>query len=104
MSDRPGSAGNGGASGSHSAVAYKTDPVDFRERKFVENLAAMLDTKHAEGAFQRLIIAAAPQALGDLRPALSEAVRSTILAELPKDLTNIPTDKLASHFDGLIAV
>ena len=54
--------------------------------------------------FERLVIAAAPTALSDLRPALSEAVKATIIAELPKDLTNIPTAKLAEHFDGLIAV
>jgi protein required for attachment to host cells len=70
----------------------------------VEHLADVLDERHQAGAFQRLVIAAAPAALGDLRPALSDEVRETILAELPKDLTNVPTPKLAEHFNGLIAV
>jgi protein required for attachment to host cells len=104
MADKPGRAGNTQGPGSRSAVDYKTDPVDAREKKFVENLADMLDAKHSEGAFERLLIAAAPAALGDLRPALSDAVKQTIVAELPKDLTNVPTPKLAEHFDGLIAV
>ena len=104
MSDKPGRSIQSAGPGSRSAVAYKTDPVEVRERRFVEKLADMLDEKHTEGRYQRLVIAAAPTALGDLRPALSEGVKSTILAELPKDLTNIPTGQLAEHFDGLIAV
>lgn len=105
MADRPGRASSPARGpGSRSAVDYRTDPVEVRERRFVERLAAVLDEKHNEGAFERLVIAAAPAALGDLRPALSDGVRATIIAELPKDLTNLPTAKLAEHFDGLIAV
>lgn len=104
MADRPGRASNPSSPGSRAAVDYRTDPAQERERRFVEHLADLLDQKHSEGAFERLVIAAAPAALGDLRPALSDAVRKTILAELPKDLTNIPTIKLAEHLDGVIAV
>ena len=104
MADRPGRTFSPAGPGARSAVAYQTDPVAEREQRFVERLAQVLDEKHAQGMFDRLVIAAAPTALGDLRPALSEAVKATIIAELPKDLTNIPTAKLAEHFDGLIAV
>ena len=104
MADRPGRASNPSSPGSRAAVDYRTDPAQERERRFIEHLADLLDQKHSEGAFERLVIAAAPAALGDLRPALSDAVRKTILAELPKDLTNIPTIKLAEHLDGVIAV
>lgn len=103
MSDRPGRSQGGGA-GSHSSIAPATDPVAARERKFVEHLADVLEMKRSEGAFDRLVIAAAPTALGDLRPALSEGVKKTIIAEMPKDLTNIPIAQLAGHFDELIAV
>ena len=104
MADKPGRAGNTQGPGSRSGIEYHTDPVDAREQKFVERLAQMLEQKHNEGAFERLVIAAAPAALGDLRPALSDGVRETIMAELPKDLTNIPMARLTEHFDGLIAV
>jgi protein required for attachment to host cells len=103
MSDRPGSS-QGGSAGSHSSMSPSTDPVQARERKFVEQLADVLEAKRAEGAFDRLVIAAAPTALGDLRPALSEGVKKTIIGEMPKDLTNIPMAQLAGHFDELIAV
>jgi protein required for attachment to host cells len=104
MADKPGRAGNTQGPGSRSGIEYHTDPVEVRERRFVERVAEVLEGKLAEGRYDRLVIAAAPNALGDLRPALSDAVRKTILAELPKDLTNIPIPKLAGHFDGLIAI
>lgn len=104
MADRPGRAGAGTSPGSKAAMEYHSDPVAVRERKFVERLADVLDEKCRERRFDRLVIAAAPAALGDIRPALSDAVKQTILAELPKDLTNVPTPKLTAHFDGLIAV
>ena len=66
--------------------------------------SGMLNAKQQAGEFDRLVIAAAPAALGDIRPALSDEVKETILAEMPKDLTNIPIPKLAEHFDGLLAV
>jgi len=53
-------------------------------------------------AIERLIIAAAPTALGDLRPALTPAVREVVIAELPKDLTNLPTPQLEKHFAELL--
>jgi protein required for attachment to host cells len=104
MADKPGRSFSSAGPGSRSAMEYHTDPVQVRERRFVEELAETLDKKHQEGAFDRLVIAAAPSALGDLRPALSDGVKGTILAELPKDLTNIPIPKLAEHLDGVIAV
>jgi protein required for attachment to host cells len=104
MADKPGRAFSSAGPGSRSAVDYRSDPVAVRERRFVEKLADVLEQKRQEGAFDRLVIAAAPTALGDLRPALSEEVKSAILAELPKDLTNVPTAKLAEHLDGIIAV
>ena len=104
MADKPGRSSNPSSPGTRAAVDYKTNPVDVRERRFVEQLAETLEKKRSEGRFQRLVIAAAPAALGDLRPALSDAVKQTIIAELPKDLTNIPTPQLAEHFDGLIAI
>ncbi len=104
MADKPGRAGAGTAPGSKAAMEYRSDPVHVRERRFVEKLAEVLNEKHEAGKFDRLVIAAAPTALGDIRPALSTQVRDKILAEMPKDLTNVPMPKLAAHFDGLIAV
>jgi protein required for attachment to host cells len=104
MADRPGRSFASFGPGSRSSMESSSDPVQVRERKFVEHLAAVLNEKQVEGKFDRLVIAAAPAALGDIRPALSDQVKATVLAEMPKDLTNVPIPKLAQHFDGLIAV
>lgn len=93
----------GGGSGNRSGVE-EADPVALREERFVKSVAERLEKRRQEGRFQRLIIAAAPTALGDLRPALSEAVKKTVIAELPKDLTNVPLPQLAQHFETLLPV
>ncbi len=104
MADKPGRTFSSAGPGARSSMEYSSDPVAVRERRFVERLADMLNEKQQQGKFDRLVIAAAPAALGDIRPALSDKVKETILAEMPKDLTNVPTQKLGQHFEGLIAV
>lgn len=104
MSDRPGRSISSMGSGGRSAIEYSSDPVAVRERRFVENVAAELEKKHQQHLFERLIIAAAPTALGDLRPALSKGLRDTIVAELPKDLTNVPAAQLQGHFADLLPI
>jgi protein required for attachment to host cells len=102
VSDRPGSKGGGG-SFSRGGMEPRTDPVEHREAEFVRSVAATLDRKQQQGAFQRLVIAAAPTALGDIRQAISPAVKKTVVAELSKDLTNTPTPQLDQHLNGIIA-
>ena len=101
VTDRPGSKSGGGALG--GGMESRTDPVEHRETQFVKSVAATLDRKQQQGAFDRLVIAAAPDALGDLRKAISPGVRKMVLAELSKDLTNLPTAQLDQHLDGIVA-
>jgi len=101
VTDRPGSKSGGGAFG--GGMAPKTDPVEHREAEFVKAVAQTLDRHQQQGDFDRLVIAAAPIALGDLRKAITAGVKKTVVAELNKDLTNLPTDKLNQHLDGIIA-
>lgn len=103
MADKPGRSFSSKGS-SRSAIEYSSDPVDVRETRFVKSVAEALDRKCQESAFSRLIIAAAPSALGDLRGALSDRVKETVIAEMPKDLTNLPTDQLEKHFDDVLVM
>ena len=103
VSDRSG--GNRAPAGfSRGGMEPRTDPVEHRETEFVKSVAAALDRQHQQSAFDRLVIAAAPIALGNLRKVLSDHVKKTIVAELDKDLTNLPTPQLSKHLDGIIAV
>lgn len=101
--DRPGRSFSSVGPG-RSAMEPKTDPADHREAEFVRSVAHVMEEKAKSGAYDRLIIAAAPLALGNLRKLLSDHVKKTVVAELDKDLTNVPTPQLDKHLDGIIAV
>lgn len=101
--DRPGRAF--ASAGTHrSAMEPKTDPAQHREAEFVRGVAVELDRRAKAGAYDRLVIAAAPIALGNLRKSLSDHVKKTVIAELDKDLTNLPTSQLDKHLDGILTV
>jgi protein required for attachment to host cells len=103
VTDRPGrsfsSVGHG-----RSAVEPHTDPVAYLEHGFAKRVAEALKAAHSEGAFDRLIIAAEPVSLGNLREVLCDAVDKTVMAELPKDLTKVPLADLPRHFEDILAV
>lgn len=103
MADKPGRAFSSAGTG-RSAMEPPTDPVDKREADFATGLAEMLKRKLHEGAYDRLIIAAAPQALGDIRKALSPQVQARILTELPKDFTRVPNAELERTLKDILAV
>lgn len=102
VTDRPGR-GNS-ANGTRASMEPKTDPVQYREAEFVKSMADRLNGYLREGAFDKLVIAAAPIALGVIRKAISPAVRETVIAELDKDLTNLPTAQLDRHFENILAL
>ena len=86
------------------AMTSGNDASKHREADFVKSVASVIDSKAKAGAFDRLVIAAAPIALGNLRKALSDQTKKAVVAELDKDLTNVPTAQLDKHFDGILAV
>lgn len=103
ISDRPGRTFSS-TDQRRSAIERHVDPVSKQEAAFVTMLAEKLDAALLEQSFNRLIIAAAPRAMGDLRKALSPKVRKAVIAELSKDLTQTPNSQIAKHFDDVIAV
>ena len=103
MSDRPGRSFSSVGSG-RSAMEPTTDPVADRERRFVADVAAFLDSRLAAGDFQRLVIAAAPTALGDLRGSLTPKLEAAVMAELPRDFTGQRTEALERHLADVLAI
>lgn len=100
--DRPGRRFDSGPN--HRSGVEESDPAQQRETRFVQGVAERLETSQKEGRFDRLIVAAAPIALGDLRQAFGDKIKQAIIAELPKDLTNLPTPQLGKHFEDVLAV
>jgi len=103
MADRPGRAFSPQGA-TRFAIDPKTDPVEKREADFMAMLAGVLNEKYSGAAFARLVLVAAPRALGNLRKALSEPVRQIIYAELAKNLTKTPNDKVGKHLEEVMVV
>jgi protein required for attachment to host cells len=79
------------------AMSKGEDPRRKEKRKFVAILADLLDEHLDRGSFDRLVLVAPPQALGDFRDALSERVRARLVNEVAKDLTKTANHEIAGH-------
>ena len=89
----------GGVAHGRHAMEPPTDPQRYAEYAFARDLADHLEKAANHHRFDRLVLVAAPKALGDLRGLLPKTVQSRIVAEINKDLANIPTRDLARHLD-----
>jgi len=87
-----------------SAVEPKSDPRGLVELDFLRTLAARLEELRRENSFDRLVIAAAPKALGELRKLLTAGVAGKLTATLDKDLTKTPGHELPKHFGEVFPV
>jgi protein required for attachment to host cells len=90
--------------GSAHHTVGTSDPRREVKRRFAEEVAAALEAEHRKGAFDKLVIAAPPAMLGDLRVALPKAVAATVVAELHKDLVKTPEHELLQHFGDVQAL
>lgn len=83
--DRPGRFPSGG--GQSSALEQTHWHVLARD-KFAKELADILYAHAHKGAYEQLVIAAAPDLLGKLRDELHAEVKAKVVAEIPKNLAN----------------
>jgi protein required for attachment to host cells len=86
--NRPGRMSDG-ASGPRSAFD-DTDWHELAKDRFAQDIAERLYTMVHAGKIERLVLVAGPQVLGTIREALHKEVQDTIVAEIPKTLTNHP--------------
>ncbi len=101
--DRPGRIFDRLGGGRHA----KEPPGDTHrnaKRDFAHLVAARLDTEAKRRAFDRLVLVAPPQALGDLRACLGNGVRATVSAELNKALTHSKDHELLKPIGAVLAV
>lgn len=101
-SDRPGRTFDRAGEGRH-AKEPPTDPARHAKGQFAHEIAGLLDDERKQGSFDRLIIAAAPQFLGDLRNSMSKQLRDMVAAEIPKDLSKLRPDELQEHLSEVVA-
>lgn len=97
-SDRPGRSFDIGGQGRH-AMEPSSDPQRHAEYAFARDLSHRLEKAAGSHSFDRLVIVAAPKTLGDLRDLLPSTVKDRVVAEVDKDLTNVPLSDLGKHLD-----
>lgn len=86
--------------GSARASVEQTDWHDLEEKRFAHEIAEKLERMVQDGRADKLVIAAPPRTLGELRQAMSEQVKSHVIAEIDKDFTRQPVADIQKHFEG----
>lgn len=99
--DRPGRS-NPGVGASRHGLQPTSDPRREMKRHFAEEVADLLDREAGAGRYEKLVIAAPPTMLGDLRKAISERVRERVTLELDKDLTKTPHAELEAYLEAAL--
>ncbi len=82
------------ASDRRSGMVPRTDPERKIEVAFVQGIAAHLAARAETGAFDRLIVAAGPRALGDFRAAAPKALTEKVSREINGNYVNAGQDRL----------
>ncbi len=90
--NRPGRVQDTGV-GQRSALE-DTDWHQLAKERFADDLADILYRQAHKGAFDRIVLVAPPNILGELRSKLHKEVASRVVAEVDKTLTNHPLDKI----------
>lgn len=89
-----------GGSGTYETVG--SEATGGRETLLMKDTAELLDEKLRQGAFEQLVIAAEPTALGTIRTYLSKPLQQAVIAELPKNLSRMPTPEIERHLADVI--
>lgn len=76
-------------------------PIRREKREFAHEVAAYLNKQAESRAYQRLILAAPPRFLGELRAALDAAATKLVVGELHKDLTKLSDAELKQRVTEL---
>ncbi len=92
-SDRPGRMKDAGGPGAKSAVA-ETDWHALEKERFAKDVTDRLRDWAMRNRFEKLVIVADPSSLGAMRPHYHKTVSDRIVAEIDKDLTNLPIDEI----------
>ncbi|MDF0602505.1 host attachment family protein [Psychromarinibacter sp. C21-152] len=71
-----------------------TDWHELAKERFADDLADLLYKYAHTHAFERIVLTASPKVLGELRHKMHKEVASRVVAEVPKDFTNHPLDKV----------
>lgn len=89
--------------GSRHGFQDADGPIRREKREFAAVVAEYLDAAARRGAYHRLVLAAPPKFLGDLRAALGTKAKALVAGEIAKDLTKESDAELAARVADLAA-
>ncbi len=75
-----------------SSAMEETDWHRVEEERFARHVATTLADMASAGRFRALVVIADPRSLGAFRDACDDRLKSVIVAEIAKDLTNLPLE------------
>lgn len=90
--DRPGRLSDGPSV--HRSAVDDTDWHKIAKERFADEIAARLYRMAHRGDFERIVLAAPPPVLGEIRKKLHKEVEERIEAEVPKTLTGHPVPEI----------
>lgn len=100
--DKPGRSFSG-VGGSHHAMTPRVDWRQYEKDNFARQMAELLDQAAAKNAFDRLVLVAPPDTLGELRKGLGANAQKRVTAEMAKDLTRASPEELAAQLGAVMA-
>lgn len=92
------------STGQPAAMEPKADWHRLEKAQFAKSLSHILDEAALANRYDRLVLCAPPQALGDLRAALGKQAHDRIVAEINKDLTSLPLDEIEKRLEQVVPV
>lgn len=96
VSDRPGRAFDSTGQGRH-AMQPPSDPHEKAESDFLRSVAKQLEESRQKKQFYKLVVVAAPRALGTLRGIFPGQLTSAVTQEIAHDLTWFETPAIESY-------
>lgn len=94
--DRPGTSFDRVGPGRHSVGGERSTQRHHQER-FAKRIVDELERARTNHEFDRLVLMAEPRMLGLLRDAMPETSRSTVVAELAKDLVHLDAEAIRGY-------
>ena len=102
-SDAPGRSFDSGGQGRH-AMEPPTDPKEHEKNEFHREIAEKIDHAFKIQKFDRLVVVAPPQTLGNLRSEFDKTAAVKIYAEINKNLISASDEELLDNLGDVLAV
>lgn len=99
--DAPGRSFKGGSR--RTSMEERESPKQRDERKFAKRIGERLNEAFQNNEFDRLILVAAPKALGNIRETLSKKVKGVVEGTSSKNYTKSPLEEIEKHIETKFA-